>query len=257
MTEEVTFGQAADKFVGGGGGGSNLITYIKERETRLRFAHDWGKFIIAYIHRDDENNTSFPCPGDPNRDKCPGCLGKMKASAKIFAIAMDRDKGYVNVYQLPIGLKEDLARMQDRDGTMQARDITIYKSGAGLDTSYGLEKEDRSAAPEWPDEMPTIQEALLESWKFGTDNEYRASKMKKKDDEEGESIEEMAKAAAEEKPPFDESAKVEEDTPRGDVTEVEIRAMKYLQLVQMAIALGIAVDEDWSKQDLADAIIKN
>lgn len=254
------------------GGGVRFLTFLKDPVTILRFQEDYDDLRLVYMHFDRNLRTSFPCPGDP--DQCPGCINKFDRSAKIVGVATNVSNGYTNVYVLPISLKDSFARVQDRDGTLKARDLAIYKDGTGTSTSYSLDREDKvERDPVDPQFFPDVDETLKEAWRYGTDTEYRDSRQKenaekapkatveRKDTKERKpSVMDAVRSSVKESdgpPPFDDPEGAEEATPRGEMTEAEVRNMKYVALIQLAAEVGVddKIDDDMSKQDVADLII--
>ena len=241
-----------------GGSSGGYLNYLKEQVTQLRLLQDYDELLVAKLHYDKNARMSFPCPGEGHKDICPGCEGGFDTSNKIIVQAINTDSGYANVYALPISLDEPLSRLQDRDGSLKKRDVIIYKTKKNDRVSYTMDRDDeKTSIPEYNEDfLPDREDVLMEAWKNATNKDVRDARVNENQNKEPESRPSVVKEQNEpEPPPFDEVA-VEASTPRGGMTEAEVRAMKFVPLMRLATELGLEskINEDMSKQEIADVI---
>lgn len=174
------------------GGGDWLKTVQDGKDLRVRFLQDpedWYKFQEHY----SDETKFFPCT---QNNECPGCNSaneKMrKRSRRYAANVLDVKEGKVVALKLPLDLANRVTNKCDRNnGTLLDRDLTLIRSGKGLDTTYDVEMEDRQSLDLSRYELMEIEPMLANSFAeaFGTAK-----------------LEEVAdaaqKRAEEEKPPF-------------------------------------------------------
>lgn len=175
-------------------GQGNFMKNVQDgKDYRVRFLQnpeDWYKFREHY----SEETKFFPCTQD---DSCPGCSSdseKLKKSSRRYAASvLDVKEGKVVCLKMPVDLANRVTSKCDRNGgTLLDRDMTLIRTGKGLDTTYDVEAEDKTNVDlsryQIIDPEPLLAESFAEA--FGTDFL--------------EKVEDRAdvKAPEEDKPPF-------------------------------------------------------
>lgn len=204
---------------------------FREGDNEVRFIQEVDDWIAFGEHYTPENK-SFPCNGD--RSTCPGCKSdneKMKRVSRKYACNLQlRSNGMVLPFRIPMTLAKKLFNRAERNGTITNRDYVVMREGKGLDTEYDLEQGDRG-------------EVNLEEL-----------------NELAHSIEEILVAAYEDVwGPLD-SKQEEEEIPFDDggdeIDEASLRKMTRGNLIDLAAANDIKIDEDGSKKEILDAILE-
>lgn len=154
------------------GQGNFMKTVQDGKDYRVRFLQnpeDWYKFREHY----SEETKFFPCTQD---DTCPGCNSdseKLKKSSRRYAASVvDVKEGKVVVLKMPVDLANRVTNKCDRNrGTLLDRDMTLIRTGKGLDTVYDVEAEDPTKIDlsryQTIDPEPLLAESFAEA--FGTD----------------------------------------------------------------------------------------
>lgn len=214
--------------------GDNIVRFIEEVD-------DWIAFSEHYA-----GGKSFPCTND--RNTCPGCTSeddKVSRASRKYATNLQlvaNDK--VLPFRVPMSLAKKLFNRAERNGTITNRDYVVMREGKGLETEYDLEQDEKRSVDlgSLKSQAHDIENILLisynEVWGVDAQRVEKASK------------EQVAQEAAqEEKPPFDTGEATV-------VTEAELRKMTRAQLVTLALAEDIEIDEDGSKEDILDSILE-
>lgn len=158
----------------GGSTSGRYIKYFKNSQTTLRFLEEMEKtpgvpspWTMYWEHYSQAKQRSYPCLGRNNH--CPGCESGDRSSKRYLVNALS--DGYVDVWKIPSSIIDDLVRKSDRDGgTIRARDYTVYKTGTGMNTEYGVENEDKEKidldafADKMQDHQAALTEAFIEAW---------------------------------------------------------------------------------------------
>lgn len=165
------------KPTGGGGGKFEMfIKNFKESMTRIAVLDGDPNFWVKYLQHYDRkaggaNGMAFPCAKFEGADACVGCdypvehpeyealdehfpegtySDKMQArkkadpgwgvrdtSQKWIVPAID-PKGYVSLFQVGVGLRDDFITQHKVLGTIMGNEWTITREGTGFNTEYGL-----------------------------------------------------------------------------------------------------------------------
>lgn len=156
------------------------IRYFKEKNTRFRFMPYEieekvnGKITVrtgcdAYPTMREHYHPAikaFPCLAFRGMF-CPGCEDKSEKvrdkRRKYYFPAID-EQGMVRIYKMGPGLWARFKAREERIGTLTDRDYVVSKSGAGLQTNYEIEPEEKYTIDfeeEFGDqEVPDIDELL-------------------------------------------------------------------------------------------------
>lgn len=214
--------------------GDNVVRFIEEVD-------DWIAFSEHYV-----GGKSFPCTQE--RKTCPGCTSEdervRKATRKYATNLKLVTNDKVLPFRIPMSLAKKLFNRAERNGTITNRDYIVMREGKGLETEYDLEQDDKrpenlSALRE---ESHDIEDVLMTSY-----NEIWGEQAQMVEKATKEQV--AQEAAQEEKPPFDKGEATV-------VTEADLRKMTRAQLITLALAEDITVDEDGSKEDILDEILE-
>lgn len=217
-----------------GGGGGRWMKTLKEGETRMRFlteTKDWIKYWEHYNPM--PGGFPFPCTG--NKSTCPGCtsgIEKMeKASPKYAVNAKVGD--YVDIYKFPAKFYNRMdIRAERNGGTITDRDFIVTRIGKDTSTDYDVDMMMPSQLDKQNLVIHDVEQALADAFKeawpdFDPDvNQDRVEKPEPNKPEEKI----PDKATVKEEP----AAPVEKE-----VTEAELRAMSYDDLVELCKNEGI------------------
>lgn len=296
----VQFGTQFSKEEAEGQGGTTsgrFIKYFSKPQTTLRFLEEMEKtpgvpspWTMYWEHYNTAKQRSYPCLGRDNH--CPGCLGGDRSSKRYLVNALSN--GYVDLWKIPASIIDDLVRKSDRDGgTIRARDYTIYKTGTGMQTEYGVENEDKEKidldayAGQMQDHQVALTQAFVEAWgvspadyvaqQSGEDNQdpdpekrlvssmdamraeaNRAVKAKAEEDDpalaEVEAQIEELRAKKAAKATI-KRAEPEPEPEEEVITEESLRAMSAEDLIELYIRCGITPPDTQDQKQLADYLI--
>lgn len=223
--------------------GGTYLRRFKKGETKVRFldeSDDWN----AYREHYTPDRKSFPCTEE---DTCPGCTSEndsvRKASRKYATQVLLVKQQIVLPFSVPISLSDRLAVRAERNGgTLTNRDYVVLRSGDGFDTEYDVDQEDK-----YPVDLADLRkkitveiqdchkEAFEAVWGSTSEPKTPTNGSKPADD------------AAADVPPTDDSA---------EMTEADLRAMSREDLVKLCEKAELKVDEDASRTQLVDALLK-
>lgn len=276
-----------------GTGSGRYIKYFKNSQTTLRFLEEMAKtegvpspWTMYWEHYSTAKQRSYPCLGKNNG--CPGCEAGDRSSKRYLVNALSG--GYVDVWKIPASIIDDLVRKSDRDGgTIRARDFTIYKTGTGMQTEYGVENEDKEKidldayAGQMQDHQEALTEAFTEAWGMSP-ADFLAQERDEGSQDRPEPKEEERPRRASSTGALRESVKQEsnqqkdlddldnhieelraarkpaikkaEPEPEEEVlTEESVRAMNTDDLIELYIRCGVTPPETTDQEKLADYLI--
>lgn len=254
-----------------GGSGGKFINYFKEGDTRVRFLEEMGEWTSYWEHFHQVKRRSYPCTTD--KSSCPGCIyeaenpNAFKASKRylVNAVAMDTEQQYVNLYKIPISIKDDLERYADKDGSITARDYTVvnFKDDGGR-VKYSVDREERepfdisSKAGQMQDHEKALTDAYIEVWDELPEDSVPT--IKRSEPKKPENLSQaMAHAKIDEEPPSEPAGAVQpeqaSDEDEQELTEAEIRAMSSDQLKALFIQAELVVPDTNDAAQLADTLI--
>lgn len=217
---------------------------FKPGETTVRFIFECDDWIMFWEHFTPEGK-SFPCTQE--RSTCPGCTSDIdsmkRASRKYATNVMLVENNTVLPWRIPVSLSKRLFNRSERNGTITNRDYVIMREGKGLDTEYDVEQDDKYAVE--LDELRTqahdIEQVLMTSYnEIWGEEAQKAAKAEKE--------QKAQEAAQEEKPPFDASEEIDEET---------LRKMDRSELIQLAKHHDIKIDVDGSKAEILESILES
>lgn len=255
-----------------------FIKYFNKPQVTLRFLEEMEKtdgvpspWTMYWEHFNADKKRSYPCLGKNNN--CPGCENGDRSSKRYLTNALSN--GYVDVWKIPSSVIDDLVRKSERDGgTIRARDYTIYRTGTGINTTYGVENEDREKidldayASQMRDHQEALTEEFVDAWGV-TPAEY----LRQRSDEGSQ---ERPSAKKETDNPLHDDASlaafdahVEQTKARNKMaikkadpepveevlTEEAVRAMSAEDLIELYIRCGITPPETEDQEKLADYLI--
>lgn len=229
-----------------GGGGGRWMKTLKEGETRMRFLMETKDWIKYWEHfNPTPGGFPFPCTGD--KSTCPGCnsgIEKMeKASPKYAVNAKVGD--YVDIYKFPAKLYNRLdVRSERNDGTIMDRDFIVTRIGKDTSTDYDVDMMMPSQLDTKNLQIHDIEQALADAFKeawpdFNPDSQ---TVQKPQGFHEGEKGTEPDFAQEPNKPEEqvpDKATVKTEPAQEKEVTEAELRAMSYDDLVELCKNEGI------------------
>lgn len=235
----------------GGEGGARWMKTLKEGETRMRFLDEVKKWKVYWEHYNPTpGGFPFPCTGD--KTTCPGCnsgIEKMeKASRKV---AMNVKVGdYVDVYKFNSKLANRMEIRSERNGgTVLDRDFLITRVGKDKDSEYDVDTFEKSTpdlsgvvkydieqmladafTEAWPDfdlGKPTTQAKPtgFHEGEPGTEPDFA----KDGNTDDSRPTDRPVDRPAGSDAPAEQEAKAQEK----EVTEEELRAMSYDDLVEL------------------------
>lgn len=173
-----TFGSRSNnaKPTGGSGQFEMFIKNFKDSMTRIAVLDPDPNLWVKYLQHYDRkaggaNGMAFPCAKFEGADACIGCdypvehpeyesldehfpegtysekiqarkkadpgWGVRDTSQKWVIPAID-PKGYISLYQVGVGLRDDFITQHKVLGSIQANEWTITREGTGFGTEYGL-----------------------------------------------------------------------------------------------------------------------
>lgn len=216
-------------------GGGDWIKHLKSGDTRVRFLQEEEDWVEYWEHY---NPDGFPFPCTNTKD-CPGCNAeneRAKRATKRYAVNVLRD-GYVEVFKLPVTLRDRLKTRSQRNGTLLDRDYTLVRSGEGLNTEYDYDQHERDKQDLSAHQIKDIEE-LLQSAFTEAHPEYDLGEKKDKP------------KATQGPPPFDQSPDVE-------ITLEELKKMRYGQIIELLEKEKITGwSDDMTKPELIDWIVE-
>lgn len=250
----ITFGQRkADAPPAASNG--NWLRNFQKGETTLRFLEDPEDWIQYKEHY--KNKRSFPCTGDTLA--CPGCTSDDEEVAtrktKYAANAWNVKAARVEPYRIPVSLANRLeTRAERNDGTLGNRDYVIIKTGAGLDTEYDCDPEDKYEAPlaQYRKDAADIQVILRESYEevWGALDSSGSE-----DDQDEPARKSKMKPKAEEELPFKKEAEKAQNSVDTEIDEATVRAMTLRELRTLAKDADVDISDAEGKSEIADTII--
>lgn len=123
--------------------GSGPLKFIpKEGNIMVRFLEEPNKWLRYFEVFDTVRNVGWPVPDDESAPGYPD--PDMRKSKRYLASVVDISRDEVVALQLPTSLVNDLVVRYDRYETITDRDYELFRTGSGLDTSYGLTPEPAS-----------------------------------------------------------------------------------------------------------------
>lgn len=215
-----------------GGGGGRWMKTLKEGETRMRFlteTKDWIKYWEHYNPM--PGGFPFPCTG--NKSTCPGCtsgIEKMeKASPKYAVNAKVGD--YVDIYKFPAKFYNRMdIRSERNDGTITDRDFIVTRIGKDTSTDYDVDMMMPSQLDKQNLVIHDVEQALADAFKEAWPDFDPDVNQEPKHEDPKVGVEELSEPAPEAK----------QDAPaEKEVTEAELRAMSYDDLVELCKNEGI------------------
>jgi len=225
-------------------GSGNYLRNFKNGSVVVRFLEEPSEWLKFYEHY-NTNSRSFPCTEE---DSCPGCASpvqkvreaKTKYATQIYLVEQKR----VLPFRVPVSVADKMVnRAEKNDGRITTRDYAIMRSGAGLDTEYDVDSEDR---------YPLDVEDLLKS----ADIDIQDCLNEAYKDNSGDSINSVG-----EEPQVSPGDKgwPEADfkqTPKEEVySEADIRAMSKSELRSLCQEHKVDFDDDDSARELADRLV--
>jgi hypothetical protein len=205
-------------------------------------------------------NKSFPCTRTAS---CPGCSSDNERTRNnprrygTFVYLVDQKR--VLPFKVPQRLSERLTlRAERNDGTLRNRDYVIIRSGAGLDTDYDVDQDERYALDIeelWKTRGDMeIADIVSHSFEeaFGDPNQFA-------DDAPKPSKPASAVKVEEEKAPWESSGR--DEFKKGsdvEVTEDQLKSMSRNELKTVWIQAGLPegdLDDDWGKTELVKELL--
>jgi hypothetical protein len=150
------------------GQGGDWIRNVQDgKDLRVRFLQNPEEWVKYREHYSAETKF-FPCTSD---DACPGCNSdsdQLKKSSRRYAAAvLDVKEAKVIALKLPVDLANRVIGKCDRNGgTLLNRDLTLIRTGKGLDTTYDVEAEDKTEVDlsRYSNDMPDIEGLLMKAF---------------------------------------------------------------------------------------------
>lgn len=236
-------------------GSGNYLRNFAKGETLVRFLDEQEEWI-GYREHYTLDGKSFPCT-EENKETCPGCThsnekvskSARKYGAEVYLVKTEK----VLPFRIPISLSDSLARRAERnEGTLLSRDYVILRSGAGMDTRYDVDQEDK-----YPVDLSDLRkkvtievgtclsDSFAEVWGADWSPEVaHATKPR------------SAKPKKEEDPPSEPATKGDPGSQGGDdLTEAQVRGMTKPQLALLCDRAGVKYTDDDTRSELADRLI--
>ena len=235
---------------------NDYLRNFKEGETKVRFLEEPDEWTQYHEHY-TRDRKAFPCTEDTL--SCPGCTSDddqvQRRSKKYGTYVLLVDPNLVLPFKVSVRLSNRLSTRAERNGgTLLNRDYIIIRSGEGLKTDYDADQDekytiniDEQLNKTGGKTIPDILESMFtEVW--GNPDQFEPKQRDYKD---------PRPKADDTPPPWETTEKSEPDPDDQEVTEAELRAMNRSQLEQIYKNSGWdGFNEDWSKAELLDAIIK-
>lgn len=134
------FGETADKYDKRRGDESDVwIKGFREGETRVRLLEPTSKWITYREHYAGEIKKFVPCSEDADCPACSSPQEKTRTRSRKYAVNTLDGDGRHGVHKINSRLYRVLKGREERLTTINDRDYTVVRSGAGLDTIYDLE----------------------------------------------------------------------------------------------------------------------
>lgn len=215
-------------------GSGNYLRNFKAGSLVVRFLEEPSEWLAIYEHFTPDNR-SFPCTED---DNCPGCnsdIERTKKATRKYATQLYLvEQKRVLPFRIPISVADKMVnRAEKNDGRITTRDFAVMRSGAGLETEYDVDSEDKYGV-DVEDLLKKvevdIQDCLREAFEENSGVSLAPSK--------------------EEKPK--EVAKDEEKV----YTETDIRSMSKPELRELCTKYFVKFEDDASSRELADMLVK-
>jgi hypothetical protein len=123
--------------------GIGPIRFIpRDGRLMVRFLEEPNKWVKYFEVFDPVKNVGWPVPEDESAPGYPD--PDMRKTKRYLCNAVDTERDEVIALQLPASLVNDLAVRFERYDTLMDREYELFRSGTGLDTSYGLTPEPAS-----------------------------------------------------------------------------------------------------------------
>jgi hypothetical protein len=221
---------------------------FKKGEVKVRFleeTQDWITFREHYLE-----GKSFPCTQD--KDTCPGCnhpdedvqRASRKYATNIYLVEVEKTLPF----RVPVSLAKSMDTRSDKNGgTILNRDYVVMRSGKGLDTEYDVDSDERYAldTKSLLKDGIDINELLEESY-----NEVWGEKVV---EEKPKASSRLGRGKAKAEEPVEEPQTdfpSEADSDDIVIDEDALYEMSVPDLQDLAVKVGLSVDDDASKRDL-------